>query len=304
MEITDHKRAEDCLSRIGYYRLSAYWYSFRQSKTAEPPNRSPEILDDFREGTTFPLIHDIYVFDKRLRLIVMDALERIEIGLRTQISLLLGKIDPWAHRNSKMLHGNFAKRPARRGVNTTKHDEWLDRLDKKFASSKEDFAKHFHLNYGESEPPIWISVEVWDFGTLSHFYAGMRYNDKLMIAQSFGNITSEQFETWIRCLNDIRNLCAHHSRLWNRPLVNNPQFPRLGAVPSMDHVLDETKHQTRLYGAMVTLQHLLKHINPSSVWSERLISHVSTLPTNAFVTLDSAGFPTNWEALPIWKASD
>ena len=97
MEITDLAKAEECLARIGYYRLSAYWYPFRKEQNGA-------VEDNFKEGTTFSLSLDYYVFDKKLRLLTLDAIERVEIALRTDIALLLGKFDRQAHRNPEFLH--------------------------------------------------------------------------------------------------------------------------------------------------------------------------------------------------------
>ena len=97
MEISDPAKAETALSRIGYYRLSAYWYPFRVSgeySNIITREVGVEIYDNFRPGTTLSLVLDLYVFDKRLRMIVMDAIERIEIAVRTFVSLEIGKRGP------------------------------------------------------------------------------------------------------------------------------------------------------------------------------------------------------------------
>jgi hypothetical protein len=82
MAITDPARATAALERIGYYRLSGYWHPLRQSTPATPPS-PPIILDDFQAGAEFGQVIDLYVFDKKLRLLILDALERVEVGLRT-----------------------------------------------------------------------------------------------------------------------------------------------------------------------------------------------------------------------------
>jgi len=296
MTVTDVPRATACLERIGYYRLSAYWYPYRKSTTD----------DDFRAGTTFSLGMDFYVFDKKLRLIVLDALERIEVGIRTDIALLLGKHDPWAHRDPNLLDGNFSKK-IKRYKTVTPHQEWLRRLDDKFDRSKEDFAKHFKKKYHQTLPPIWVAVELWDFGTLSHFYAGMKMADRNTIAQRYGFksrhklLAGQMMETWLRMLNDIRNVCAHHSRLWNDNLSSRPAWTLKGGDPLLDHISEEGHSRARFYAAAVAMQYLLKTINPSSQWSSRLIEHIDSLQENAQVNLQSAGFPQDWREQDIWK---
>ncbi len=344
MAITNENKAKERLARIGYYRLSAYWYPNRKSvQYLDPTDNQTKtrILDDFRDGTTFSDALDFYVFDKKLRLIVLDALERVEIGIRTDIAILLGVHDPWAHRNPTLLHGNFSRpkvslariaqiqsqaaqppRPTKQAIaqavgvssktvsfvlknpakaSESKLDEWLARLDSKFRKSKEDFAKHFKAKYPGDVPPIWVAVELWDFGTLSHFYSGMKVADRDSIATLYGLASGDILESWLRNLNDVRNFCAHHSRLWNRNMAAQPSWVGAGDVPDLDHLVGQTHKQTRFYTSAVMLQFLLKRINPSSKWAERLIEHVATLPQNPYVTLDSAGFFDKWFEESIWK---
>jgi len=298
MEITDPSKAESCLARIGYYRLSAYFYPFRKSIRT---NNGIEILDEFRDETSFTTAFDLYVFDKKLRLLVLDALERIEVAIRTDISLQLGKHSPWALQNPDLLDGNFSKKAANSGTSKTKHDEWILRLKNKFERSKEDFAKHFKSKYSEPIPPIWIAVELWDFGTLSHFYAGMKIPDRDNIAVNYGIPDGRILQSWLRCLNDIRNICAHHSRLWNRPLVAAPILPKGGQIDGLQHIIQDNNARTRLYCALLLMRIFLIKINPSSTWHERLKNHVATLPTNQTLSEGKAGFPNGWREQPVWN---
>ena len=304
MSITDEGRAKACLSRIGYYRLSAYWYPNRKSETYADPSggrQRTRVLDDFRDGTHFSDALDFYVFDKKLRLLMLDALERVEICIRTDIAILLGRHGSCAHRDPARLHGNFARRPANRYKTDTKHDEWLSHLDRKFLKSKEDFAKHFKQKYPNDVPPIWVAVELWDFGTLSHFFSGMTVADKDAIAGRYGLPSGTILEKWLRSLNDVRNLCAHHSRLWNRNMAARPSWPAQGVIPHLDHLVGQTHSLTRFYASVVMLRYLLRVINPTTEWATRLIEHVGTLPQSPYITLNSAGFPEDWADQDIWK---
>jgi abortive infection bacteriophage resistance protein len=163
MSISDDSLAQTYLGKVGYYRLSGYSFPYRTSSVV---GGQTIVGDTFKNGTTFAEIVELYVFDKKLRMLLLDAIERIEIALRVQITLTLGAHSPEAHRNPTFLHPNFAKRidPATR---RTDHYEWLRRHDEAFAKSKEEFAKHFKRRYPGENPPLWIAAEVWDFGTLS-----------------------------------------------------------------------------------------------------------------------------------------
>lgn len=298
MGITDDARATAALERIGYYRLSGYWFPLRASTPAPTP-ASPKILDAFQPGAEFSQVIDLYVFDKKLRFLMLDALERVEVALRTDIALLLGQYSPLAHRDPAWLHGNFAKKLLQ-GRPYTRHAEWLRRLDEAIDRSREDFVVHFKATY--STPlPIWMAVELWDFGMLSHFLSGMRHQDQAQIAARYGLPRPELLTGWVRSLNFVRNIAAHHSRLWNRPLIDQPVLPRAGEVPLLDHLRSDRLYQTRLYGPAAILRHLLRVINPSTSWATRLADHLETLPQAPGVALNHMGFPANWRSLPLWQ---
>lgn len=297
MRISDESRAKAYLYRIGYYRLSGYWYPFRQSQVE---SGQVKVLDDFRPGSDFSAIGDLYVFDKKLRLLTMDAIERIEIALRVSIALRVGRYGGLAHRDPEILNGKFSKH-TETGARLTRHQEWLQRVDDAFARSKEEFAKHFKTKYPQEHPPIWISVELWDFGTLSVFFSGLKKTDKDAISSEYGLPDGREFESWLRSLNFVRNLCAHHSRLWNRPLVNQPKYPKPGAEPLLDHLHRLPSSQTRFYGAASIARFLLLRVNPTTSWGERLAALTSEFPANGMVNLSSAGFPDGWRKEGLWR---
>ncbi|RWG08288.1 Abi family protein [Mesorhizobium sp.] len=302
MIITDPVKAELCLARIGYYRLSAYWYPFRATQTSVGANGAPvtSTLDQFKPDTTFLAALDLYVFDKKLRMITLDALERVEIALRTSIALLLGVNGRDAHRQPALLHGNFAKKvdPI---TNQTGHQKWLKKLDDAFDNSREEFVKHFKERYDQSNLPIWMAVELWDFGMLSKFFAGMRVHDKDKIAADLGIPSGRVLESWLRSLNVTRNICAHHSRLWNRPSVTQPLWQLASTMPTLSHISADVHAQTRYYASAVMLKFLLGKINPSSKWHDRLKDLMSQFPASPHITLRHAGFPSGWQSLPLWQ---
>lgn len=301
MVVTDDAKAQQYLERIGYYRLSAYWYPFRKETRATLPDGSIQkvVEDDFKPGAEFQTIVELYVFDKRLRLLMLDVLERIEVALRTDVALQLGLHDPHAHRSPTNLDGKFT-RPANAG--RSKHDGWLFRLDERAQNSKEQFAEHFRQKYPQCHMPIWIAVELLDFGPLSFLISGMKTNDLRVIADRYGIPRPELLPKWVWSLSFVRNVCAHHSRLWNKPLVNQVKPPRPSEVPALDHLASDRFALSRLYGAVAVARHMLHAINPSTSWPERLKELVATFPTvNPHVSFRSSGFPDGWEQHDLWR---
>ena len=111
--VSDSNKALSYLQRIGYYRLSGYWFAFRErsglccaleafAHAGAKPKTQTLVLDAFKHGATFQNAVDLYVFDKQLRLLVGDALERIEVALRVDASHTMGQLDPFAY-----LKGDF-----------------------------------------------------------------------------------------------------------------------------------------------------------------------------------------------------
>src|SRR5690625_4088976 len=116
--VDNESAALDYLARIGYYRLSGYWYPLREiDKHASLQLKRPVRSDHFVSGSHFEDVVKLYVFDKKLRLMALDALERIEMALRVDVAHLLGERDPQAHQNPDCLHGNFAKKVRAGGAN-------------------------------------------------------------------------------------------------------------------------------------------------------------------------------------------
>ena len=300
MVVTDDAKAQEYLARIGYYRLSAYWYPFRQETRTTAPGGSVQkvVGDAFKPDVEFQTIVDLYVFDKRLRLLMLDVLERIEVALRTDVALQLGQHDPYAHRDPVYLDGRFAQRtrPSR-----SKHSDWLGHLDERARKSKEQFAEHFRQKYPRSRMPIWIAVELMDFGPLSHLITGMKTRDVRVIADHYAIPRPELLPKWVWSLSIVRNICAHHSRLWNKPLVNQVKPPRPGEMSALDHLASDRFALSRLYGAVAVARHMLHAINPSTSWPERLKALVATFPANAHVSFRGSGFPAGWEQQGLWQ---
>lgn len=291
MLIEDEDKAGEYLSRLGYYRLSAYWYPFRV-------NHRGQITDTFKPETTFEWALDLYSFDKKLRLIMLDILERIEIFIRTAVALQLGQFDPEAHRLPRILDGQFTRINPR--TQQVAHTEWLANLDRKARTSKEEFAAHFRTKYPRSHMPIWIAVELLDFGPLSMFLSGMKWADVEAIGLTCGAPSRDIFATWIRSLSGVRNTCAHHARLWNKPLVDQPRMPPLGTIPFLDHLSNTPFGSKRLYAACAIARYLLLQVNPRTQWPNRLREHLAAFPANQYISPRTIGFPEGWENLDLW----
>jgi len=305
LEVTDDAAALGYLTRIGYYRLSAYWYPLRLKLiTQNPVTQKIKVTreDQFSPGIKFEHALSMYVFDKRLRLLLLDAIERVEVAMRVDVSYMLAGRDTFAHTNVTMLHGNFTKKPKPNGQ--TAHQEWITKYNKVLARSKEDFFKHYKNKYG-LPLPIWVSVELWDFGMLSTFYQGMQAADKTVIATRYGVHDFRVMESWLRTLNFVRNVAAHHSRLWNKNLVDQPKIPKTGQIAAFDALANDPLLSqevcARLYSVICILIHMLKIISPNSSWRDRLREMIDQFPQVPSLSISDMGFPHQWQQHDFWK---
>jgi len=314
LTVTDRPQALMCLERIGYYRLSGYLYSFRerseiccplgkQTQRKKPKQGEADclVLDSYKSGATFKSAVDLYVFDKRLRLLMLDALERIEIALRVDISHTLGEKDRFAYLKPEYFFKKFTQElNSKTGL--TKHQSWLSRHDQLINRSKEVFIHHNKEKYG-LPVAIWVACEVWDFGTMSTLFAGMKQEDQDAIAGKYGVGNGRVFASWLRSLNYIRNVCAHHSRLWNRNVIDKPRLPSEGELSWMDTFRNDEHGKARPFLVFCIVLFLLQRINPSSSWGERMKIFLLDFPdlSHLELNLQGMGAPEGWEEWRLWK---
>ena len=202
----DRSRALLWLKRVGYYRLSAYFLPFKNAGT-----------DSFRPGTTFDQILDLYEFDSNLRLLVLEALDSIEVCARAVITYHLAKeLGVFGYADSANFAGSY------------NHAEFMKILKREEGRSSEVFIGHYRRKYTlETELPVWMATELITFGALSKMYEHLRTSLRKRIAREF-NLPQSVFVSWLHSLTAVRNVCAHHSRLWNRELAVKPELPSIG----------------------------------------------------------------------------
>lgn len=301
LTVAHDEQAQAWLLRLGYYRLSAFWYPFRKREMVQAVPNGPivrQAVDQFKAGACFEDAVALYAFDKALRLLVMEAIEQVEIAARVDIAHHLGAHDKFAHENPKLLDGNFTKKAHDGGPSN--HEHWLAKLADYTNRSREEFVNHYRTKWGEPLP-IWVAIEVWDFGLVSRFTSGMRYADRFAMAQRLGVPDASIFVSWLRSMNYLRNLAAHHSRLWNRNIVDQPKLPKPGVVPEFDAVLSELD-VSRVYALLCILAHLVRVTRPDTDWHIRMADHLRAFPSLRIggITTEDMGCPKGWTSHPFW----
>ncbi|MEA3280148.1 MAG: Abi family protein, partial [Thermodesulfobacteriota bacterium] len=281
LAIPDRTRAERYLSVISYYRLSAYTLPFQKGK----PDHS------FKPGINFEDILDLYIFDRRLRLLVLDAIERIEVALRARMTNVLAGN-----------HGSHAY--LRKDIFDTRYNHaWLImQIGKKCHNKQaETFIKHYCSKYSGPElPPIWMVMEILTFKEVSVLFSSLRRKEDKRAIAALWNLPDRILQSWFRALSDLRNICAHQSRTWNREFGSLPVIPRKAPQcwPDLNRSLSDprVKQHRRLYFFLVIIEWLLRKVNPGSSWRKRLYALLQEHPK---VSRTHMGMPLDWADDPF-----
>jgi abortive infection bacteriophage resistance protein len=272
MVVDDEAVACCYLQHINYYRLGAYWLPFEKNS----------VTHDFQPRTNFTTVLSLYNFDRALRLLVLEALERIEISIRTQWTSHM------AHN-----HGSHAHSQKNLAVNFKRYEQNLENIKKDVDRADEIFIRHSREKYAESLPAIWKVSEVISFGVLSKLYSNLKpMPTRRGIAETY-LLDDKLLSSWLHHLTYIRNLCAHHSRLWNREFTNIPMRPKnKPQILASEFIRDSRK----LYNTLVILLYCMDIIDPKHKWRLQL-----KILLNQDLPLSAMDFPSNWQARNIWQ---
>ncbi|MFZ4430076.1 MAG: Abi family protein [Phycisphaerales bacterium] len=275
MIIADRSSAEAFLSHVNYYRFSGYVLAFERSRHAFVP------------GTTFEQVRDAYEFDRVLRDLVTESLELVEVDARTAIGYHFGRS-----------YGAFGHTEPANFFATFRHRDWIDKLNAEATRSNEQFVRHYRRTYsGFPDLPAWIATEVMSFGAISIMFRGMRRDDQREIARRY-RIQPGFLASWLHHLVYVRNVCAHHSRVWDRVWAIKPDLPPLPAwssplLPGND----------RLFVTLLILRRLLARcpsIAPfDAAWKSRVERHLS-VPPDVADPLIRMGLHRDWKSHPLW----
>jgi abortive infection bacteriophage resistance protein len=273
--VADEPMARRCLTHHNYYRLSAYRF----------PLSEPTDSHQFLPGTTFEQLWGLYCFDGALRLLVTEAVKRVELSTRSRFAYEFGHA-----------YGAHSYADATHFRNPKKHAATLKKIDAEISRSKEDFILHFRNTHGLTRPPIWAACEVMSFGNVSFLYSIIGLDrDKKRIASTYG-LSISDFGSLLHHIAYIRNICAHHARLWNRRFTITVELPKkkpAALIPS----LHPTERQ-RIYNSLVLLSHMMNTIQPDSRWASRVRQLIEA---QTFPVTQHMGFPSDWQSRPIWQ---
>lgn len=284
---------ENRLTDVSYYRLSSYWYPFRRQN----PAGGSVPLDDLCSNTSLDLIWDHYIFDRQLRFLIMDAIERIEVSVKTRLVYSLTKTDgAFGYISPAIFDKQFMN----------KHSKWIARVRECVDRVKtmSPCIKHFFKKYGDNhtDPPMWIAAEAFDYGTMSRLFSYARRGIRQKVVNELG-IPAPVLNSWLVCLNVVRNSCAHHEYIWCRAWINKPIIPRHNSLwksSISDSPSPSTFYRDGTGTVLVMCRHLLRIIAPTSEWHQRV-----EVLFNRFIgkgiDYSKIGLPVNWLQHDLWK---
>lgn len=264
------------LSHCNYYRLSGYWYDYKVNNT-----------EAFKTNTHFSEIIQLYQFDKELRILLLDAIEQIEVSVRTKMAYHLGEV-----------YGAHALLKEEVFRHQGAYQKTLAKLKKDTLDSNEVFIQHFVAKYQEPLPPIWAVVELMSMGQLSHCYKNLKKrHDAKAIADNF-DLDSKTLQSFLHHLTTLRNHCAHHSRVWNRRFTITIQRPKHKPHDLLQAWQSDSIASKKLYNTLIMMVWMLNTIEPEHTWTHRLTSLL-----NKYGSIDpkNMGFIEGWQQQDIWR---
>ncbi len=277
MLVNDECKARNYLTHIGYYRLSAYMY---------PLLRIPKENHIYKDGVTFGKVMMLYRFDKKLRLLLFNEIEKIEVAVRCAI----------VSSGCEMTGNPFWMTDAGNYSNPVKFSRTLRLIEDELNHSKEEFIAHFRETYSNQYPPAWMLSEVLPLGVMTNIYSNIKNKRiKKRISQSF-HLQIAPFESWLTIVTLTRNLCCHHARVWNKQNTLRPMIPNVIERPWIDLPTDTL----RIYFDMCIIKYFLDVISPGNDMLEKMLSLFSEYPE---VDLGALGFPAgDWQDEPLWRS--
>ena len=274
--VESDEEAKYALDTISYFRLAGYW---RLMET----DRQQHI---FKPGSSFSQILSLYQFDEELRILIFSAIQHIEVAVRARMIRIFAE-----------MYGAFWFMDSALAENSNMFASNLRNLEEELNRSEDEYIReHFQKYDTPTMPPVWKTMEVASLGTLSRLYSNM--NDsavKKAVSRSFMIPKFEYMRSWLRCITVVRNICAHHARLWNSVIVINPSLPR--HLPNR-WITNRQLAPDKLYPHLCYIAYWLNTINPTNTFIKDIKTLLAKYPV---VDPAAMGFPKGWQNEPLWQ---
>ena len=278
--------AKKKLQRIGYYNLvNGYSDLFWESKENGL----------YKSKTTIEQLYNLYIFDEKLRQIILRNI----LPLETNIKSLISYYFPQKHSEPNYLtYTNFdtTNKDANRNITGL-----ISEIQRQIASRASDPSiSHYLSNYGYI--PLWVLNNILTLGTVSKFYSLMQQKERQAISKTF-HLSDNELRSILAYISAVRNFCAHGNRLYcfrsKRPLIDTTLHDQMGLekFTSGEYIYGKRELFAVIIALKLTLsksefRRLVKDIDISlkNLSSRLIVLKIDTV-------LNSMGFPLNWKAL-------
>jgi len=288
MIFKDETQAHDRLKNINYYRLKGYWWDMQ----ADPEQHT------FQPDTCFESVIERYDFDRQLRQILFGGIEQIEIAVRTKmiyhLSIAYGGL--W-YLNEALFDATVRNYEGR---NMTAHRKVIEDLQKEFDRSQEDFVKEHKRQYPEQPAEAWKILEVASMGTLSKLYKNLKITlpERSAISKEMGVNSPQVFSGWLETIAFIRNVIAHHSRLWSRKMVKRPSLQLNNPAGAWFENPPTQGQIDKPFSTISCMAYLCKHLNKTDDLKKEIVKLTEAYPN---VPIYKYGFFNRWRQEPLWN---
>ena len=275
LHIEDDARTENYIRRIGYYRFSAYLY---------PLLALPKENHVFKPETAFNQALDMYRFDRHLRLLMFNEIEKIEVAVRSAIVNITSREtgNPFWMTDPACFYD----------ANTFVKTKQL--IDAELVKSREDFIEHFRNTYSDPYPPAWMLAEILPLGVLTRIYNNIKSNQiRKKIAQEF-SLGIPVFNSWMTIITVARNNCGHHARVWNRTFALQVLTQRRMTRPW----ISISVNQRKVYFSLCIIKYFLNVISPQNDMQAKIDVLLAAYPS---IDVTAMGIPRGWENEPLWN---
>lgn len=278
LQVPDFDKALHYLKYIGYYRFTGYCLPFQDNAKGGHA---------FVEGTSFDDVLELYIFDKELRIHILDALEGIEVAFRATVSDTMSlAYGPHWYLDKR----HFGKMYGRKKSRIFDHEKLLREINDADSAP----LRHYRRKYTNPiYPPSWMMIESLSFGSCSIMFAHLGKTRIRMVSKELG-LEPTLLVSWTQGLVRLRNLCAHHSRIWNRKFSHT--LSSHGEVPK--ELLGTIGQGNKLYEYASLIIYLLKRVDPETLWARKLSM---LLAPHQESRLTNMGFPKDWEKRKVWR---
>jgi abortive infection bacteriophage resistance protein len=285
----DVKKYRRYIENVGYYRLSGYCYPFR-----EIGKDGKTRLHTFYSDSSFADVVAVYEFDRKLRAVLFSAIEKIEVAFRVKVAYTLGKISPIAHLRPELLDENCVKKGEYENF-LKKYKTIVEKTQR-----KRSFVSH-HDDKNDRELPIWAAVGLLTFGCVTRLYLFTPKEARKRLSNKYFGLRDDELGSWISSISEVRNVCAHHSRLWNHTVYSQPKFFKKTTSNKL-LISRDAKKINKIYNTVLCMVYILDKLGERKSIQEIKTVLKSFPEVNHLSIHKDMGFHVDWDKHEIWDS--